>query len=297
MAQMAAMNEDEMSRDYTYHWRIRDRFGVMHENAIAVEGEVVRIFFDGHEIIALDKGAGGMNLLRKVDRSDFAAFAHVLTVKKIAEMSRLSQAEDRLNDGPLHGNAITLDQHFLRTLDDLRRAAESSDDYVLVRASGLLRQLILDGKSTLLHKVNRERREKSSFSVVDFASNRLATEITLDHPITYLHGDALHESGAMPNMQRRAVKLDEFLAMPVGIYNGEPFTIRMTIERCANVLGGVHIGTEAAASDPEVERMRQLRITIGGMRPLVLQLRSIIKVVLDAVAPLEQRVREHPRPD
>lgn len=190
--------------------------------------------------------------------------------------------------------SMTRDEHFLRNMDDLRKVANSADDYELVKASALLRKLLIDG-SRFVDVINRPRRLRLSFTVVDLADHPL-TQTTLSlNPTTYLHADALHPDDALASMQtRKVVNLQALLATSVGVYDRKKCTIANVITCCANVLGGVHFGEESTTDDPEVEVMRKLNIKIAGMRPIVLQLRSIIKIVLDGLVPLEQAVRSAP---
>ncbi len=189
---------------------------------------------------------------------------------------------------------MTRDEHFLRIMDDLRKGANSADDYELVTASALLRKLLLDS-SRFVDIINRTRRLKLRFIVVDLASHPLTQTTLALNPTTYFHADALHPDGALPSMQtRKVVNLQTLLATSVGVYDRKKCTIANVITCCAKVLGGVHFGEESTTDDPEVEVMRQLKILIAGMRPIVLQLRSIIKIVLDGLALLEQAVRSAP---
>jgi hypothetical protein len=44
---------------------------------------------------------------------------------------------------------------YLRTLEDLQRLVALGADYSMLRASAMLRQLFLDGSSSLVHQANR----------------------------------------------------------------------------------------------------------------------------------------------
>jgi len=187
-------------------------------------------------------------------------------------------------------NQGDVDRHFLRTIESLRRV-NIHDDYELVKASGVLRQLLLDGGASLVVQVNRSHRLRLTYTVVDVMSDPYTKVVMEAGPTMYLYGDALHASIAFGHKETTALNLDAFLSASVGIYEAAPWTVGDTIRHCANVLGGVHFGKEPPSEDAEIERMRQLRVTIAGMRPVVLQLRSIIAIVLDGLTPLEGAIR------
>ena len=54
---------------------------------------------------------------------------------------------------------------FLATIDDLGRLLGVGDDYAMLRASAMLRQLLLDGRLSLVHKVNARHRLRIRYPV------------------------------------------------------------------------------------------------------------------------------------
>jgi hypothetical protein len=57
---------------------------------------------------------------------------------------------------------------FLSTLDDLEKSISSNDDYTLLCASKLIRQLFLDGANSLVDKVNKNYKLKLKLKLLMF---------------------------------------------------------------------------------------------------------------------------------
>lgn len=66
---------------------------------------------------------------------------------------------------------------YLSTIEDIQEKSTRGDRYQIIRASGLLRHLLIDD-TALIHKVNRKYRVKISFSVIDHDS----IPILIDEP-------------------------------------------------------------------------------------------------------------------
>ncbi len=56
---------------------------------------------------------------------------------------------------------------FIRTLNDLHKSINSDDEYEVLRASALIRQLFLDGSNSLFDRVNRTHRTKLLFEIAE----------------------------------------------------------------------------------------------------------------------------------
>jgi len=180
---------------------------------------------------------------------------------------------------------------FLRLIDGIAAASVSSDTYVILRASGELRLLLLEG---LLNRVNRERRLEIRFRVCDVMNSAYTQLILSDNPSFYSAVDALDpEMEVPPGLQSdpAVLPLDRFLALPVVKVQDRFATIRDIITYAANVSGGVHLGEPRAAEAGHQALHSVQDIGIGGGRIQVVQLRSILKVVANSLRQLVDRVR------
>ena len=119
---------------------------------------------------------------------------------------------------------------FLETVKDIDAKVVERTRYGLIRAAGLLRQLLLDG---LIHKVNRPYRLKLAFEVIEFHSAPSDQSV--------IHWRTLDPS-AFPGVKVVTVDLAALLAIPVLRIGTSTASVRDVIKACANAKGGVHYG-------------------------------------------------------
>lgn len=124
---------------------------------------------------------------------------------------------------------------FLETLADLERKLDSSTPYGLVRASGLLRQLLTDG-GRLVHLVNREYRLRLEFVVPD------GSDPAPFGPMVQWVDVSARAA------QERTCDLDRFLAYKVLHFEKDAFSVKEIIRAVANKGGGVHLEVRTSTS-------------------------------------------------
>ena len=175
---------------------------------------------------------------------------------------------------------------FLHTLSDIEEKLGCGDEYSMLRASALLRQLLLDG-SALLHRVNRKYRIRVTFGVC----GRARAEARIAQNVNFYSAlGAIHVSGSQSHT-REEVGLDAFLGAKVLKLRDQVLTVRDLISHSANVLGGVH-RAEPKDGDEKARELSEWARLEGdaSIRINTLQMRSLIMVVLDALKPLHDRV-------
>lgn len=132
---------------------------------------------------------------------------------------------------------LNVDALFFETFLDLHaKLDDNATEYQLLRASALMRQLLVDG-NPLVHQVRRRRQQPivyrwAEFDVAAMRASPLA-------PSTIALGMAVPE---VMFIRHRAGSEQEFLAAPVAVHQGEVVTARDVIKLGANVDGGVHAG-------------------------------------------------------
>src|SRR5207247_2235591 len=99
-----------------------------------------------------------------------------------------------------------------------------------------LRQLLCDGTSSLVHRVNRKLRAKFSFRMVRQGIMPVRRENLLS--FVALAGISPTD-GPFAHLAEN-VKLDPFLSTVVAGYRDQEFSIKDIIKIAANVFGGVH---------------------------------------------------------
>jgi hypothetical protein len=179
---------------------------------------------------------------------------------------------------------VERDRLFLETLRDLEaRSAGGATEYEVLRSALLLRQLLLD-ESPLLHQVNRDRRIPITFRVnVREPIWKIAGS---PPPEIWAKQNGLDPDTAGPAPEVADLKLSAFLSRVIIISHGSELTIGDVIRQVANVLGGVHAGTEREPQEHALAAVSEAFV-IGGLDPVTRSLEAVGRVVVRAVRPLQ----------
>jgi hypothetical protein len=173
---------------------------------------------------------------------------------------------------------------YINTIEDLRRKASVGDDYSMLRASAMLRQLFLDG-TPLVHQLNQQYKVKLRFPVCGRAHRDIVLE---DAPIVYSALGGIHSSGSMGRSVEQ-LTLDQFLATPVLKLGPQVLSLKDLIRISANVLGGVHSGDPQTPEDNALAEFGKA-VSVWGLAIEAAQLKPIILVALDGLQPLTDAV-------
>lgn len=154
---------------------------------------------------------------------------------------------------------------------------------IILKSSALLRHLIIDG-NPLVHQVNKKYKEKLIFETIPEVDEGLFNIQGLHgfiNPSPEVFGDKVNRS---------QLNLQNFLNYQCIIHNGKSYSVREVVKYCANIAGGVHLG------EPKTDKEKLLNIWDQSLRFLdmehtLLTLREISKVVLHALTPLVNRVK------
>lgn len=179
---------------------------------------------------------------------------------------------------------------FIATVDDLqRRVQQPTGTYDVLMSAGLLRKLLVDDRRSLLHQVNRSRRREVRFQVnvgdvPSEGSDLLAWSVQ----------DAIDPE--LPRPPGRVIlqdlPLNRFLKQRIAYTQPLSVNVEDVIKHAANVAGAVHYGqpkTEidvALANDP---------ISLMGMNPHIRSLMPLGRIVVRALTPLAQEIRQESR--
>jgi hypothetical protein len=170
------------------------------------------------------------------------------------------------------------DRFFIQTLLDIRSKL-SGDAYDAIKAAGLLRLLLMDDEP-LFHRINRARRVKIWFHVMDFGPLPIETESSW-HSLLPPWQD--------PSSKTIDVTMDKFLGLTVLTHERTDVSVRDVISACAHVKGGVHLGSRMTT--PERALLDWDKITrFMGREPTVAALRDLSTIVLSAARPLVHSV-------
>ncbi|MCB1782748.1 MAG: hypothetical protein KDI13_02020 [Alphaproteobacteria bacterium] len=180
----------------------------------------------------------------------------------------------------LEKDVLDAEAFFISTINEIKERIERGDNYSIIKASGLLRLLFLDGHS-LVNRVNRSHKIKLKFLV-----NNYLHKPPFEPMFWYFNID--------PSRKRTRVvfelNLPRFLNVECLSYQGTYYTVRDVIKVCAHIKGGAHYG-DIKSDDEKILSELDAIIRIGKDPLLVMTLKDIIGVSLAGVKLLEEAVR------
>ncbi len=165
---------------------------------------------------------------------------------------------------------------FIRAVHDISVAGDSDDWYTVLRTSGTLRLLLLDG---MMHKANAKLRKEIVFETKDFS-----TKLPTDMPAPEIVWQCLSPEGCLPVVALR-VSLDKFLSTPVLKTSDVTASVRDVINACANALGAVHFGDPRGVKEEAVVEFDKVQVLFGS-KPSLRSLQDICRVTVRALYPL-----------
>lgn len=174
---------------------------------------------------------------------------------------------------------------FIRTIDDLHRSINSNDEYEVLRASALIRQLFLDGDNSLVDRVNRQYRVKLEFEVVEHTPPNVPG---LNFNIWAVI-DGIDPRAVPLHFPRVKKKRDSFFGMIVAIVDGHEYSIRELVQFVANVMGGVHSGALHGKKETSLEQLKELRF-FSRISMALLFIKAIGRIILESLKPLQYEV-------
>lgn len=175
---------------------------------------------------------------------------------------------------------INEEKLFLETLNELHAKVQHGSEYSIVKASGLLRLLLLDAQPLAI-KASRRVRHKLLFAVTD------------KEPLDPRPGKIDLSGWAGPPIKR--VSLDKFLSTGVFSWNEWGFTVHDIIDACAHTRGGIHHGLPKTDKDKAFNALGAMGPAIGFKDSQILDLQAgfivpISQVTLEAMIPLVKKL-------
>lgn len=179
---------------------------------------------------------------------------------------------------------------FVNTIIELEERFNKRTEYDLLKASGLIRQLIVDS-NPLVTQVNRKYKLKIKFKVVKRYKFDFANVDSNGTKWSNLSGMVF----ISPDKSSDFVELlgkDEFLKYQLLSHHETQFTILDVIKICANKYGGVHSEDIRKGRSLELDRMSS-HITLNGSKSVFHAIYGIIEVCLVALKPLKNIIIEN----
>ena len=180
---------------------------------------------------------------------------------------------DKLNDN--------LERFFIETIIDIIQKLNNGRRYDIIKASGLLRQLLLD-KEPLVYIINRKFKVKLEFEVIEYRD-----KLPIDDGRTELHAKFLNPN--FPGAKTVKTSLKEFLSINCLEYKSTTITIKEIIKYCSHVKGGIHTGKPEDDIDITLISLDKM-IKILEEESSIVLLTGIIQIVLNGLKPLIKEI-------
>ena len=184
------------------------------------------------------------------------------------------------------------EQLFLDTLDDLNSKINSSNDYEVLKASGLIRQLFL-GSGTLIDKIDNKFNTEIIFEVAECLSKYPADfpKINSIIKISDLDPFLILDNS---NFQIISKTREEFFKIVAGIADGKEYSIEDAIVYAANVMSGIHTGDASEGKRARLKKLEKVCQETNFLFPNISfqieQIRTIGKIILRAIEPLQYKI-------
>ena len=181
----------------------------------------------------------------------------------------------------------TIDDLFVGVCGELNERTSVPTPYNAIKASALLRQLLLDGQP-LIHAVNTKHRLHLLFRV------RMLKNIVPKPGLLAIEGIVPGPKDDEASVER--IKLDQFLKLRTFIFHTTVFTVQDAIKTTANIRGGVHWGKPESMKEVSADALISQGPKLGyaggtPMDTLLAMIPAISSVVIETCAPLVERIR------
>jgi hypothetical protein len=173
---------------------------------------------------------------------------------------------------------------FVGVFYDLCEKHKKADEYSLIKASGLIRQLFFDSKS-LVDTVNVKFKLKLRYKIYDKNKEQYIPKIFLDSGVYWANPKG------SPKETCHDLKFNEFVSRIVFAQKGNVLTIKDAIKITANMLGGVHFDT---VIEPELKETIELSkyIIVNDKDSFNNILHSIYEIMIQSITELKNKIEE-----
>lgn len=182
------------------------------------------------------------------------------------------------------------ERHLIHSISELEDRIAKGTKYDLIKASGILRQLLIDSPS-LLDKVNERHKERFIFRTLKVG--KLEPEPVVQDGI--LWKPIISVNLIYPQLEEQPIfetNKHKFLSYQVFHFEGHIFTVKDVIKVAANVLGGVHFDNPRTGKDKTLLIANNMLNYSDGTSACEYAIKGISNVVIKAVEPLTKRIKE-----
>lgn len=183
----------------------------------------------------------------------------------------------------------TQENIFLNIMSDLDERYKRHKEYDILKASGLIRQLLADANSIVAH-VNKKHKLKILFRVQ--RRNKIPTERIQEDGTIWkaLYGMTF----ITPKEDSSSIELlnkDEFFKYVILTYYDEAFNVLDIIKICANKYGGIHYDEERNHKEKSIDTTHK-GFSFNDSSSVIQSMHSITGICLEALKPLMEKIKK-----
>ena len=224
------------------------------------KGTDAQMFLNGEELIPFGDGTSVL----------------VLKEKEIGE-----KHEDLFNLPNPDKLKDNYERFFIETIIDIIEKLRNDRKYDTIKASGLLRHLLLD-KEPLVYKINKKYKVKLEFEVIEY-KEKIPIENDLELHIRNL------DSNNFPGAKTVKTSLKELLSINCINYKGTEITVKELIKYCAHIKGGIHTGKPEDKIDETLIAIDD-KVKMLEEESSIILLKGIIQIILKGLKPLVRKI-------
>ncbi|HNP31795.1 MAG TPA: hypothetical protein PKN96_00730 [Flavobacterium sp.] len=180
-----------------------------------------------------------------------------------------------------------IEKIFLHTVQDLGERSEMANIYTILRASGMIRQLLVDNNS-LLDQINRDYKEKILFRVQskpDVLMERFdenGKKLNKWFGINFIFPDK-------DSKDVELLKKDDFFKYKLLSFGEHEFSVLEVIKICANKYGGIHSEDIKDEREQLLDRLNS-SFALLNFDCVFYSMHGIMRVCNEALLPLSKRI-------
>lgn len=182
-----------------------------------------------------------------------------------------------------------IEKIFLHSMVDLEEILDMANTYKILRASGIIRQLLIDSNS-LVDQINREYKLKIIFRV---QQKPIITERKDEN------GKILHQwflvTFIFPDKNSKNVELlkkQDFLKYKLLSFGVDEFSVLEVIKICANKYGGIHSDDIVDEREKLLDKLNST-VSLLEFDCVIHSMHGIMKVCYEALLPLVEKIKEN----
>lgn len=178
---------------------------------------------------------------------------------------------------------------FFNTIEELKTRIDEPSEYNILKSSGLIRILLVDGNS-LVNQVNKEFRVKINFKVqqrFDIPEGEPLPNGVIPKPLFGVNF-------ILPSEESTSIELlniKEYFKYTVAFYEGNEFSVLDVIKICANKYGGVHLDDVKTLKEKFIDGMHN-HFFFNDFSSVLHSMHSISIICLNSLLPLFNIIKE-----